>query len=79
MSLWSEKHAPPQVLSLRQMVEPISKFSVGSSAEGNCGRFRRGSNSGSSEKVAVDDRQGGGGEVNLGECWFNLETSPVEW
>lgn len=47
-SLWSEKHALPQVLDLRQMAEPGSKFSAGPSAEGNCGRFRRGSSSGGS-------------------------------
>lgn len=28
--------------------------------------------------MATDDRQGGGGEVNPGERWFNLETYPAE-
>ena len=77
-SSWSEKPAPPQVLALRQMAEPESKFSVSSITEGNCGKLRRGSSSGGPKKVAADDRQGGGGEVNPGEHWFNLETSSAE-
>lgn len=77
-SLWSEKLEPPQVLALRQMVEHGSKYNAGSNIEGNCGRFRRGSSSGSLEKASTDDRQDGGGEINPGECWFTLETSPAE-
>ena len=52
---------PPQVLASRQMVEPRSKFSAGSSMEVNCGRVRRGSTLGGMEKAAADDIHGGGG------------------
>lgn len=55
-SMWSKKPSPPQVLDLRQMVEHDSKHCVGSIAEGNGGRFRRGSGSSGPEKAAVEDR-----------------------
>ena len=69
---------PLQESALRHMVKPGSKLNASSSAKGNYGRFRRGSSSSGSEKVAVDDRQGRGGEANPGEHWFTMETSSVE-
>lgn len=60
------------------MAELGSKLSASSSAEGNCGRFRRGGSSGGPEKVTMDDRQGRGGEVNPGEHWFTMETPLVK-
>lgn len=75
---WSEELAPLQESTLRHMAEMGSKFIASSSVEQISGRLRRGSNSGGLEKAVADERQGGGGEVNLGERWFTMETSPVE-
>lgn len=76
--LWSEELAPLQKSALRHMAEMGFKFSASSSAEGISRRLRSGNNLGGLEKAAVDDRQGGGEEVNPGERWFTMETSPAE-
>lgn len=60
------------------MAKRGSNFSVGSMAEGSGGRLKSGSGSGGPERKAAEVRQGGGGEVNLGERWFILETSSAE-
>ena len=76
--MWSEELVPLQESALRHMAERGSKFSVSSSVKGISGRLRRGNNLGGLEKAMADDRQGGGGEVNPRECWFTMETSPME-
>ena len=78
MTLCAQEFSPSQLLALRKMAEGGSNSSAGSTTDGSGGRLKRGSGSGGREKTSVDVREGGGGEVNQGECWFNLETSSVE-
>ena len=78
MTLCVQEVLPPQLLALWKMVERGSNYSAGATVDGSGGRLKRGSGSSHPEKTIVEVRQGGGGEVNLGERWFNLETSPTE-
>ena len=73
-----EELLPPQWSTRRRMVNHGSSLSDGVTTARNGGRPRRGSSSGSLDKMAKETRQGMGGEVNPGERWFNLETSPSE-
>lgn len=76
--MWSEEPAPWQESALRHMAETGSKVSVSSSTEGISGRLKQGTSSGNPGKATVEDRQGRGREVNLGERWFIMETSLTE-
>ena len=78
MTLCVEEVSPPQCLALWKMAERGSNYSAGATTDGSGGRFKRGSGSSSPKKTTVEVHQGGGGEANPGERWFNLETSPAE-
>lgn len=79
VTVWSsEELLPPQWSVRGRMADHTSTLSDGATAAQNGGRLRRGSNSSGLDKDVEETCQGVGGEVNLGERWFNLETSSSE-
>ena len=53
-------------------------FREGSTERGNCSRCRSGHGPGGTGKEAEEVYPISSGEVNLGECWFNMETMSAE-